>query len=134
MLLVVNSHHDVVLFTLPRVAAGRAWLRLIDTNLDYVEEEIDAVRLKFGHVYNVTGRSLLLFRLLRSRRQNPTPPSRTAPKSTFAPPSYQPSEQPATRGAPKPEQTSRAAERNAPDTEDGDDGKDGDDIDESGAT
>ena len=94
MLLIVNSHDDVVLFTLPRVAAGRAWLRLFDTNLDYVEEEIDAVRLKFGHVYNVTGRSLLLFRLLRSRAQNPTPPSKTAPKTTYTPRSYQPSEQP----------------------------------------
>jgi glycogen operon protein len=75
MLLIVNAHHDVVLFTLPRVAAGRAWLRLIDTNLDEVEDELEAVRLKFGHVYNVTGRSALLFRLLRSRRQYPTPPS-----------------------------------------------------------
>ena len=103
MLLIVNAHHDVVLFTLPRVAAGRAWLRLIDTNLDHVEDEIGAVRLKFGHVYNVTGRSLLLFRLLHSRRQNPTPPSRTAPKLTytppsFTPPSFQPSKQPSTRG------------------------------------
>ena len=80
MLLILNAHHDVVLFTLPRVAAGRAWLRLIDTNLADVEDELDAVRLKFGHVYSVTGRSLLLFRLLRSRQQNPTPPSRTAPK------------------------------------------------------
>ncbi|MBL8585631.1 MAG: hypothetical protein JNM23_02755, partial [Bradyrhizobiaceae bacterium] len=55
-------------FTLPRVAAGTGWLRLIDTNLPDVEDEIDAARLKFGHVYSVTGRSLLLFRLLRSRR------------------------------------------------------------------
>ena len=95
MLLIVNAHHDVVLFTLPRVAAGRAWLRLIDTNLDHVEDEIGAVRLKFGHVYNVTGRSLLLFRLL-----NPTPPSRTAPKLTYTPPSFQPYKQPSTARRP----------------------------------
>ena len=100
MLLIVNAHHDVVLFTLPRVAAGRAWLRLIDTNLDRVEDEVGAVRLKFGHVYNVTGRSLLLFRLLHSRRQNPTPPSRTAPKLTYTPPSFQPSKQPSTARRP----------------------------------
>ena len=68
MLLIVNAHHDVVLFTLPRVTAGNAWLRLIDTNLPELEDELDAVRLKFGHVYSVTGHSLLLFRLLRSRR------------------------------------------------------------------
>ena len=66
MLLIVNAHHDVVLFTLPRVAAGSAWLRLIDTNLPDLEDELDAVRLNFGHVYSVTGHSLLLFRLLRS--------------------------------------------------------------------
>ena len=100
MLLIVNAHHDVVLFTLPRVARGRAWLKLIDTNLDHVEDEIGAVRLKFGHVYNVTGRSLLLFRLLHSRRQNPTPPSRTAPKLTYTPPSFQPSKQPSTARRP----------------------------------
>ena len=100
MLLIVNAHHDVVLFTLPRVAAGRAWLKLIDTNLDHVEDEIGAVRLKFGHVYNVTGRSLLLFRLLHSRRQNPTPPSRTAPKLTYTPPSFQLSKQPSTARRP----------------------------------
>ena len=101
MLLIVNAHHDVVLFTLPRVAAGRAWLRLIDTNLDHIEDEIGAVRLKFGHVYNVTGRSLLLFRLLHSRRQNPTPPSRTAPKLTYTPPSFQPSKRPSTARRPR---------------------------------
>ena len=130
MLLIVNSHHDVVLFTLPRVAGGRAWLRLIDTNLGDVEDEFDAVRLKFGHVYNVTGRSLLLFRLLRSRKANPTPPSKTAPKLTYTPPSYQPSEQPATRGAPKEDKDSSAAA--AEEADDGDDDHLDDDDGEPG--
>ncbi|WP_157223320.1 glycogen debranching protein GlgX [Rhodovulum sp. PH10] len=98
MLLIVNAHHDVVLFTLPQVTGGRAWLRLIDTNLDYTEDELDAVRLKFGHVYHVTGRSLLLFRLLRSRRQNPTPATKNAPRLDRVPAEHQPTEQPATRG------------------------------------
>jgi peptide deformylase len=31
LLLIVNAHHDVVLFTLPEVTGGRDWLRLADT-------------------------------------------------------------------------------------------------------
>ena len=129
MLLILNAHHDVVLFTLPRVAAGRAWLRLIDTNLADVEDELDAVRLKFGHVYSVTGRSLLLFRLLRSRQQNPTPPSRTAPKVPYSPPSYQPFKQPSTRGKPPKADKSRSASNAQKAEHGGDDGEDWDDDD-----
>jgi isoamylase len=68
LLLIVNSHHDVVLFTMPPVTGGSAWLRLVDTNLpDQDEDPEDAVKLDFGHQYEVTGRSLLLF-LLRPKR------------------------------------------------------------------
>jgi isoamylase len=73
MLLIVNAADNLVRFTLPQVAAGRAWLRLIDTNLSEAEDEEDAERFKFGHEYEVTPRSLLLFRLLRFRRQPPQP-------------------------------------------------------------
>jgi glycogen operon protein len=68
LLLIVNAHHDVVLFKLPEVTGGRDWERLVDTNLP--NEDLDPeepVRLKFGHDYQVTGRSLLLFLLRRSR-------------------------------------------------------------------
>jgi glycogen operon protein len=68
MLLIVNAHHDVVRFKLPDVAGGRAWLRLIDTNLPDVEDEEDAETADFGSEYEVTGRSLLLFKLLPARR------------------------------------------------------------------
>ena len=44
-------------------------MRLIDTNLSEAEDEEDAGRFKFGDDYEVTPRSLLLFRLLRLRRQ-----------------------------------------------------------------
>jgi len=61
---VVNAHHDLVVFTLPEAKDGRDWERLIDTNLpdDDVESE-QPIRLTFGHDYQVTGRSLLLFQL-----------------------------------------------------------------------
>jgi glycogen operon protein len=68
MLLIVNAHHDVVRFKLPDVAGGRAWLRLIDTNLPDVEDEEDAQTADLGSEYEVTGRSLLLFKLLPARR------------------------------------------------------------------
>jgi isoamylase len=58
LLLIVNAHHDVVVFTLPGVPEGRYWQRLIDTNvpLDASLPEFDV-----GAQYEVTGRSLLLF-------------------------------------------------------------------------
>ncbi len=60
LLLVLNAHFDVVVFTLPETSHGRYWKLLVDTNLD------DAVvaekpRFDFGHGYEVTGRSLLAF-------------------------------------------------------------------------
>jgi isoamylase len=64
LLLLVNAHHDVVLFTLPEVKDGRDWERLVDTNLpDQDDEPEDRVHFSFAHEYAVTGRSLLLFRL-----------------------------------------------------------------------
>jgi isoamylase len=68
LLLIVNAHHDVVVFTLPEVAGGRDWSRLVDTNLPGEDEDPeDAVRFDFGHRYEVTGRSLLLFVLRPAR-------------------------------------------------------------------
>jgi glycogen operon protein len=60
LLLVVNSHDDVVRFTLPSAVGGREWVVLIDTNQP---DRTDLLRFPFGHVYEVTGRSLLLFML-----------------------------------------------------------------------
>ena len=60
LLLVTNAHHDVVEFTLPSAPEGEEWVCLIDTN----QAELDTTpRFRFGHVYEVTGRSLLLFML-----------------------------------------------------------------------
>ncbi|HEX5477488.1 MAG TPA: glycogen debranching protein GlgX [Burkholderiales bacterium] len=61
LLVVMNAHHDVVNFELPAVPEGRQWARLIDTN----DPALGDGAYSFGAVYEVTGRSLLLFLLER---------------------------------------------------------------------
>jgi isoamylase len=56
MLLVLNSHHDLVNFTLPAYPDGSAWSLLIDTNLT----DEPQYRGQSNDVYGVTGRSLIL--------------------------------------------------------------------------
>jgi isoamylase len=63
MLLVLNSHHDVVNFTLPG-EEGERWRLLINTNTDGLVENAEFEK---GHAYAVTGRSLLLFQLTTAR-------------------------------------------------------------------
>jgi len=53
---VLNSHYDLVNFTLPAYPDGNAWSLLIDTNL--LEEP--RYRGQSADVYGVTGRSLIL--------------------------------------------------------------------------
>jgi glycogen operon protein len=60
LLLVFNAHHDVVKFTLPDIPGSDQWSCLIDTNAP-VREEVS--EFNAGDVYEVTGRSLLLFSL-----------------------------------------------------------------------
>jgi isoamylase len=68
LLLVFNAYHDVVTFLLPDVPEARRWLRLIDTNDSTQGGETP---YDFGHRYQVTGRSLLVFVLDSDRaRQN----------------------------------------------------------------
>jgi glycogen operon protein len=57
MLMVLNSHHDLVNFTLPQCPGGTGWSVLVDTNLRDGEP---SYRGKAGDVYGVTGRSLIL--------------------------------------------------------------------------
>jgi glycogen operon protein len=61
LLIVANSHHDVVKFKLPEVRDGRQWVRLLDTN----DPKLPRAEHAFGSEYLVTGRSLLLFLLER---------------------------------------------------------------------
>jgi isoamylase len=70
LLIIFNAHHDVVKFTLPEVPEGKRWTRLIDTNLPAPP---DMPNFEFGSVYDVTGRSLLLFVLqVENRRAKST--------------------------------------------------------------
>ena len=60
LLMVLNSYHDLVEFTLPETVGGWHWQLLIDTNLP---EDAEMGTFATGEVYGVTGRSLLLFAL-----------------------------------------------------------------------
>ncbi|WP_116135459.1 glycogen debranching protein GlgX [Trinickia diaoshuihuensis] len=60
LLIVLNAHHDVVEFRLPDIPGSDQWSCLIDTNMP-VREELP--EFETGDVYQVTGRSLLLFAL-----------------------------------------------------------------------
>ena len=62
LLLVFNGWHDLVEFTLPDTVAAEGWERLLDTNAPEAEKECFDV----GATYQVTGRSVLLFRLIQS--------------------------------------------------------------------
>jgi glycogen operon protein len=67
LLLVFNAHDDVVNFTLPSVADGMHWIGLIDTN---DPGRADRPAFEFGHRYQVTGRSMLLFALLNGSEKS----------------------------------------------------------------
>ena len=60
LLLIYNSHYDVVNFVLPQVPEGLNWQGLIDTN----EPEKALPELAFGDVYEVTGRSMVVLGLV----------------------------------------------------------------------
>ena len=66
LLLVLNAHHDVVIFRLPEVVGGEGWVCRVDTNRPDLDDE---PVLPFGHDYTVTGRSLLLLELKARRRR-----------------------------------------------------------------
>jgi glycogen operon protein len=58
LLLIFNGWHEGVAFTLPEAQEGKGWTRLIDTNLP---EDTQELPFDIGAVYEVTGRSCLLF-------------------------------------------------------------------------
>jgi isoamylase len=60
LLLILNAYHDVVQFKLPPAPGGQEWVCLIDTNRGSLHT---LPRFGFGHLYDVTGRSVLLFML-----------------------------------------------------------------------
>jgi len=87
MLLILNSWEDMVNFTLPEAPEGDGWTLLVDTNItdDKLEETFDV-----GQVYEVTGRSLLLFLMRKkeepeaeadAKAEAPKPLEKAAPKA-----------------------------------------------------
>lgn len=60
LLLVFNAYHDMVEFKLPDIPGSDQWTCLIDTNMP-VRDSLPT--FESGDVYQVTGRSLLLFSL-----------------------------------------------------------------------
>ena len=60
VLMVLNGFEGLVDFTMPEAAAGAAWEVLVDTNM---LDKPTGEDFPFGHVYQVTGRSLLLLSL-----------------------------------------------------------------------
>jgi glycogen operon protein len=60
LLIIVNSHHDVVNFKLPQVPQGQQWILQLDTNQPDPEP---GESFSFGDEYQVTGRSMLMFEL-----------------------------------------------------------------------
>ena len=60
LLIYFNAYHDAVNMTLPEVAGGREWVRLIDTNQPEVP---DTATFPFGQDYQATGRSVVMFKL-----------------------------------------------------------------------
>jgi glycogen operon protein len=60
LLIIFNPWQDVVKFKLPQANGGEGWTLLADTNFPDSTEE---PHFDFGHEYQVTARSLLLFGL-----------------------------------------------------------------------
>jgi glycogen operon protein len=69
ILTILNAHHEAVEFILPAAVDGKAWVRLLDTNV-VGEEEDEEPTFDLGEGYTVTGRSLLLFRLRKQLKKN----------------------------------------------------------------
>ena len=63
---VFNAHHDVVKFALPPCAETDGWNRLFDTN----DPALPGEKYKIGSVYEVTGRSMLLFERVPSGKNH----------------------------------------------------------------
>ena len=60
LLLVMNGHFDLVKFTLPLPQGGGTWGRLIDSNLP---DQNETPSFQPEAIYDVTGRSVVLFKL-----------------------------------------------------------------------
>jgi glycogen operon protein len=71
LLVILNSYHEAVEFTLPPSQDGKQWLRLLDTNIAGEADEEEEASYAIGESYTVTGRSLLLFYLSTKKAAAP---------------------------------------------------------------
>ncbi|MNH18328.1 hypothetical protein D3C79_780270 [compost metagenome] len=62
LLLIVNAHHDALMFTLPQVPEGEYWNCLIDTDRPQLRK---GERHEFASQFELSGRSLVLLELHR---------------------------------------------------------------------
>lgn len=76
VLIITNSHSDVVPFTLPTAAGGSRWIKLLDT---HKPDDTALAGSTFGERYEVPARALLLFVLQPER----TPQRTTAAERSF---------------------------------------------------
>ena len=60
LLIVFNAWHDAVSFKLPPAVDGAGWTLRLDTDR---AEQTEQPRFEIGHLYEVAGRSLILFQL-----------------------------------------------------------------------
>lgn len=77
ILMVLNGFEGVVGFTMPEATGGSGWRLLVDTNLTKTPEDGE---FPFGHVYQVTGRSLLLLKMNRANATDAAPTKAAADK------------------------------------------------------
>lgn len=81
ILIVFNAYHDVVQFTLPGTTDSAFWLMLADTNQD--DATLERTAFEPGDVYQVTGRSLLLFSMVAETERAK---DQVKPRAATAPP------------------------------------------------
>ena len=90
LLIVFNGYHDVVQFTLPDCEDCSGWKLLVDTN----DPELPQKTFDIDAVYEVTGRSLLLFERVLGEKK----PRKPKPKPE-AKPEHKPDEKPAKKAS-----------------------------------
>jgi isoamylase len=64
LLMIANAHFEPVKFKMPPTTGGTQWDKIMDTNVSMPEKSKPKAALKCGDVTEVTGRCLLLFKLL----------------------------------------------------------------------
>ncbi len=72
LLLILNARPDPIDFTLPKVAQGKCWVRLLDTNTPNLKRHDT---YKFHQKFVVTDRSFLLFELIKDDNAHTTSPN-----------------------------------------------------------